>query len=73
MLSARRHLSLKKKKVFLLRQNIKTRRLSEKLNYKKLKLFKILKNIKNINYKLHLFKKIWIHSVFYILLLKKVN
>jgi hypothetical protein len=47
--------------------------LSEKLDYKKLKLFKILKVIKNINYKLHLFKTMRIHLVFYILLLKKVN
>jgi hypothetical protein len=34
------------------------KRSSEKLNYKKLELFKILKNIKNINYKLYLSKTI---------------
>jgi hypothetical protein len=72
-LSVRRYLSLKKKKVFLLWQNIKTKRLSKKLNYKKLELFKILKSIKNINYKLYLFKTMRIHSIFHVLLLKKVN
>jgi hypothetical protein len=59
--------------VFLLQQNIKIKRLSEKLNHRKLELFKILKNIKNINYKLHLSRVVRIHLVFYISLLKKVN
>ncbi|KAK1482998.1 hypothetical protein CABS01_02734, partial [Colletotrichum abscissum] len=34
--------------------NIKTKRLSNKLNYKKLKLFKIIKKVLLINYKLKL-------------------
>jgi hypothetical protein len=46
---------------------------SKDADHKKLRLFKILKIIKNINYKLHLLKTMWIHLVFYILLLKKVN
>ena len=39
-------------KVYLLRKNIKTKRLSNKLDFKKLKPFEIIKEIKGINFKL---------------------
>ncbi|PTB34699.1 hypothetical protein M441DRAFT_155109, partial [Trichoderma asperellum CBS 433.97] len=46
--------------------------LSNKLDFKKLKLFKILKKIKEVNYKLDLFNNIKLKTaVFYILLLEK--
>ena len=57
-------------KVYLFRKNIKTQRLNDKLNYKKLRLFKIDKKIKFINYKLKLLKIIKIYFIFYILLFK---
>jgi hypothetical protein len=64
---------LKKNKVYLLKRNIEITRLSNKLNYKKFGLFRIKYNIRDINYKLELFKIIRIYLVFYILLLKSVN
>ena len=39
-------------KVYLLRKNIRTKRPSNKLDYKKLGLFKIEKKIRSINYRL---------------------
>jgi hypothetical protein len=63
----------KREKVFLLQRNIKIKRLNKKLDHRKLRLFRILKMIKNINYKLHLLKMMQIHLVFHISLLKKVN
>ena len=39
-------------KVYLFRKNIRTKRLSNKLDYKKLGLFKIEKKIRTINYRL---------------------
>src|ERR1700733_14207066 len=66
----RKPLLQKKNKIYLLRQNIKTTRPSDKLNHKKLKLFKILRNIKNTTYELHLLLMMKIHSVFHISLLK---
>ena len=62
----------KKNKVYLLYCNIKIKRLSDKLNYKKLKSFKIKRILKLINYKLILFKTINIYLIFYIFLLKLV-
>ena len=63
----------KKKKVFLLRRNIKIKRSSEKLNHRKLKSFKISKKKKSLNYELELFKIMRIYSTFHVSLLKKVN
>ena len=64
----------KKNKVYLLQKNIKTTRLSRKLNYIKIKSFKIIRNIKNISFKLNLLEEIkQKHSVFYILLLKSIS
>ena len=59
-----RESTLKKRdKVYLLRQNIKIKQKSNKLNYTKLRLFAILEVKESINYKLNF-------SIFYILLLK---
>ena len=61
----------KRNKVYLLWKNIETTRLSSKLNHVKIKSFKIIRNIKEVSFKLKLFKDMqWKHSVFHILLLK---
>ena len=54
-----------------MRRNIKTKRLSDKLDFKKLRLFKIKKKLGLVIYKLTLPKDIRIYLVFYIVLLKK--
>ena len=59
-------------KVQLLYKNILNRRLSKKLNYIKLGLFKIKKKAIKVNYKLDLFAKIKIHLVQHIIILKLV-
>ena len=55
---------------YLLRRNIKTKRPSDKLDYKKLGLFKIKKKLEPVIYKLELLREIKIHLVFYIALLE---
>jgi hypothetical protein len=57
-------LSKKKKKM-------STKKLNNKLNYKKLQLYKIKKVKKLLNYKLNLLKNIDIYLVFYVILLEK--
>jgi hypothetical protein len=59
-------------KVYLLRRNINTKRLSDKLDYKKLGPFKISEVVGLVNYYLELPKTINIHSVFHISLLEPV-
>ena len=61
----------KGEKVFLLRRNIKTKRPSEKLDYKKLGPFKISQKIGHLNYKLQLPNTMRIHPVFHVSLLEK--
>jgi hypothetical protein len=56
--------------VYLLRRNIKTIRPSNKFDYKKFGLFKVKRNIKNINYKLYFLFTIRIYPVFHISLLE---
>ena len=56
--------------VYLLRKHIKTQRLSTKLDFKKLRPFKILEKIGLVNYCLQLPKESRLHLVFYISLLK---
>ena len=69
-----RDFTLKEKdKVYLLRQNIKTKRSNSKLDHIKLESFKILKAKKSVNYRLNLLIFMKIHSVFYIFLLKSAN
>ena len=50
-------------KVWLLYKNFKSRRLSKKLDYVKLGLFKVFKKIMEVIYKLDLLKKIKIYLV----------
>jgi hypothetical protein len=57
-------------KVYLLRKNIAIKRLSDKLDHKKLGLFKIAKIKSLVNYRLKLPKTIKIHPVFYVSLLE---
>ena len=63
----------KKDKIYLLRKNIKTIRLNNKLDYTKLGSFKIRKILGLINYKLNLLIKIRIYLFFHILVLELVN
>ena len=60
-------------KTHLLRKNIKTIRLSNKLDYTKLKLYRVKKILGLINYKLDLPKKIRIYLSSYILILELIN
>jgi hypothetical protein len=61
-----------KNKIYLIRRNIQTKRLSTKLDHKKLGLFKIKRIIGPVNYKLVLSKTINIYLVFHISLLELV-
>jgi len=63
----------KENKVYLLIQNIAIKRLNKKLNYKKIKLFKIKRSIKGISFKFDLLKIIKTYSVFHVLFLKLTN
>jgi hypothetical protein len=59
--------------VFLKIQNLKIKRLSEKLDFKKIGLFKIVRKISTLNYELVLPKTIRLRTnVFYISLFKPV-
>jgi hypothetical protein len=59
--------------VYLLTKNLKTKRPSQKLDYKKVGLFRI-KRVKGlVNFELDLPKGTRIHSVFYISLLEPVD
>ena len=60
-------------KVYLLKRNIKTKKLSNKLNHIKLRSFRILKVKKSVNFKLNLLTSMRIHSIFYIFLLKPAD
>jgi hypothetical protein len=59
------------KKVFLLQQNIKTKQPCNKLDYKKLRSFRIREKIRPLNYKLELPETMRIHLIFHVLLLEK--
>src|SRR5271166_5175743 len=64
-------LALKKgDKVYLLKCNINTKQLSDKLDFKKLGLYKIKKAIELVNFELLLLYNSRIHSIFYIALLE---
>ena len=60
-------------KIYLFKKNIKIKKLSNKLDYKKLGLFKINKKIRSINYKLKLLRIIKIYPIFHILFLKSIS
>jgi hypothetical protein len=59
--------------IYLLRRNIKIIRPSDKLDSKKIGLFKIKRNIRDINFELKFPLIIKIHFIFYISLLKPVH
>ena len=59
-------------KVYLLRKNIKTRHLNNKLDFKKIGPFKIKEKLRKVNYRLKLLSNIKIVPVFYIALLELV-
>lgn len=61
----------KGEKVFLLQWNIKMKQPCDKLNHKKLGLFKIKKQLGTLNYKLELLKTMKIHPIFHVALLEK--
>ncbi len=63
----------KRNKVYFFIKNLRTKKLSKKLNYIKVELFFVKKTKKSVNYKFDLFKNIRIFSVFYILLLKSAD
>jgi hypothetical protein len=54
----------------LLRRNIKTTRLSDKLDLKKIGPFRIKRNIRDINFELKFLSIIKIHPIFHLLLLE---
>ena len=58
------------KKIYLQTNNIKIKQKSKKLNHKNIESFMILKNMKNLSYKLKLSIKIKIHSVFHAFMLQ---
>ena len=59
-------------KVQLLHKNLISRRLSKKLNYVKIGLFKVLRKILEVNYKLDLLERIKIHLIQYIIIIEPV-
>ena len=58
--------------VYLAIKNIITKKPNKKLNYKYLKLYKIIKKISKNNYQLNLPPKVRIHLIFHISLLENV-
>jgi hypothetical protein len=58
--------------VYLLRRNFTTTRLSSKLNYKKVRPFKIAEKLLDTNYRLSLPRIMKIHDIFHISLLEPV-
>ncbi len=62
----------KKDKMYLLYKNIIIKRSNNKLNFKKFKLFIIIRKILELNYKLSLFKTMQIYPIFYISLFKPI-
>ena len=59
-------------RVYLLYKNIKTTRLIDKLDFKKIRPFEVKEIIRLVNYKLKLLVYIYINLVFYISLLETV-
>jgi hypothetical protein len=59
--------------VYLLRRNIKIIKLSDKLDLKKIGLFKVKRNIRDISFELKLPLIIKIYPIFYLLLLEPAH
>ena len=73
-ISKKKGISAKKKnKIYFSTKNLKTIRLSQKLDHKKIRSFFIKKQKDKFNYKLNLPKEIRIYPIFYIFLLKSAN
>ena len=60
-------------KVYLSRKNIKTKRPSGKLDWKKLGPFKIVEKVSNVNYRLELPQTMKVHPVFHVSLLEPAS
>ena len=60
-------------KVYLLTKNFKSKRFNKKLNYIKIRPFKIISKVMEVLYRLNLLLKIKIHLVYYIAILKLVH
>ena len=60
-------------KIYLLTKNLKTKKVSKKLNHVKIGPFFIKQQKKSINYELNLSPNIKIHSIFHVLLLKSAD
>ena len=58
--------------IYLLRKNIKTKRPSDKLDYTKLRLFKIKKKLGPVTFRLIMPKRMRIHLIFHISLLEPI-
>ena len=59
-------------RVYLLRRNIKTKRPSNKLDFKKLGLFQVTEVVSLVNYQLQLPKNSRLYTIFHVLLLELV-
>ena len=63
----------KKSIIYLITKNIITKKPNKKLDYKYLKLYKVIKKILKNNYQLNLPPKVRIHLIFHISLLENVT
>ena len=63
----------KRNKMYLLTKNLKTKKVSKKLNHVKIGLFFIKQQKKSVNYELDLSSNIKIHSIFHVSLLKSAD
>jgi hypothetical protein len=63
----------KRDKIYIVQRNIKTKRPNDKLDWKKIGLFKINKKLSDYNYRLQLLKNIRLHPVFHISLLEPAS
>ena len=57
----------------MLTKNLKTKKISKKLNYVKIDSFFVKQQKKSVNYELNLFSNIRIHSIFHVSLLKSAD
>ena len=60
-------------KIYLQTDNIKTKRVSKKLDHRSIESFMIKRNIKNLSYELDLLKNMKIHSVFHAFMLQSCD
>ena len=63
----------KRDKIYLLTKNLKTKRVSKKLNHVKIDLFFIKQQKESVDYELNLPSDIKIHSIFHVSLLKSAD